>query len=423
MVEVAPFKGIMYNKDKVGKLDDVMSPPYDIISPEMQEELYRKNDYNVVRLILGKVMPGDNEKDNWYKRARKLFEEWLKEGILVESKKEGIYPYSVRYTIDGEEKEMKGFFILLKLDHDYKAIKAHERTLAKPKEDRLRLMRETKANLEPIELLYMDESDEIMRTIRSNLDGPEIDVVGYDGFRHMLWRIEDEDVITQVKNLLKDKILFIADGHHRYQTAIDYAKEVNAGENDPENYIMVVLANMFDKGLTILPTHRLIRSKMGLDEIERKAGKYFEIEKIDVEGSISDKSREIVKSIETEEEHKFALYSRKGCSVYTLKDENIMEKFAPDKSETWRTLDVTILHKLLIEDVMGIKDVEKEISYTRDAREAIGLVEEGKFDLSVIMNPTKIEEVRRVAEAGEHMPQKSTYFMPKLLSGLVMRRF
>lgn len=426
MVVVEPFRGITYNKEKVGELDKVMSPPYDIISPEMQEELYKRHEYNVVRLILGKIYPDDDENNNRYTRAKRDFENWLEKGILVESDKPAIYPYRIDYEYDGK-KTFNGFFILLKLDHEYKEVKAHERTLSKPKEDRLNLMRATKANLEPIELLYMDERNEIQEKIDKNLGEPEIDVIGYDGFRHRLWKIEDEDTIGFIQEKLKNEILYIADGHHRYQTAIDYAKEIGAKENDPENYIMVILANMFDEGLTILPTHRLIKKDIDLGELIEKCREYFDVEEIQINRDLSPEeiAKQLSDAIKTEKEHKFAMYHNKGCYVLTLKDESVMDSLAPDRSKTWRTLDVSILHKIVIERIMGIREhnLEDHVKYTRDPREAIEVVDKGKFNLSILLNPTKIEQLKDVASAGEHMPQKSTYFLPKMLSGLVMRRF
>lgn len=426
MVVVEAFKGITYNKEKIGELAKVMAPPYDIISPEMQEELYKKHKYNVVRLILGKIYPDDDENNNRYTRAKVYLEDWLKKGILIESNKPAIYPYKIEYEHDGK-KTFRGFFILLKLDHNYKQVRAHEKTLSKPKEDRLKLMRETKTNLEPIELLYMDEEDEIQKIIDENLNEPEIDVIGYDGFRHMLWKIEDESIIEFIKKRLKEEILYIADGHHRYQTSIDYSREIGAKENDPENYIMVVLANMFDEGLTILPTHRLIRMSISINDLIEKCREYFYVEKLDIDKDISKEelARKLSDVIKTEKEHRFAIYHGEGCHILTLKDENVMDPLAPDHSRRWRTLDVSILHKIVIEKIIGIREheIEDHVKYTRDPKEAIDVVDKGKFSFSIIMNPTKIEELKDVASAGEHMPQKSTYFLPKLLSGLVMRRF
>ncbi len=427
MVEVKPFKGITYNKEEIEDFDDVMSPPYDIISEEMQDALYNKNDKNFVRLILNKKKPEDNEEYNRYTRAKKLYHDWLNKKILLESDKEAIFPYKITYEVDGKEKTMNGFFVLLKLDSTYKKVKAHERTLSKPKADRLNLMRACQSNLEPIQLLYIDEKDEIRIKIDQSINSPLIDVKGYDGFKHQLWKIEDKKLIEIVKNKLKDEILFIADGHHRYQTAINFSSEMkektgNTDENAPFNYRMVILANMFDEGLSILPTHRLIKmDNINIDNLMKNLEKYFFIEKTDVDKS-KDVSEVIMNKIKTEDKHKFAIYLGDYFYILTLKDEKSMDEFAKDRSKTWRTLDVSILHKIVLEHGMGINqdNLEDHVKYTRVDSEAIKFVDNNKFDMSVLMNATKIEELKAIADAGEHMPQKSTYFLPKMLSGLVM---
>jgi len=431
MVEVSPFKGIIYNKEKISNLDDVMSPPYDIISTEMQNKLYNKHPHNFVRLILGKENPGDNENNNRYTRAKEQFDAWLNKSILYKSDKPAIFPYKIDYEIKDQKKTMSGFFVLLKLDPDYKTVKAHERTLSKPKADRLNLMRACHANLEPIQLLYMDENETIMKNIDEKIDEPIINVKGYDGFTHRLWRLEDENIILKITKKLSDKILFIADGHHRYQTAINYADEVKkkTGNNDEDasfNYRMVILANMFDEGLSILPTHRFIKMPdINVNDLIKKLGEYFVVEQKTVDsfkGDCKSLSKKIKKELETRTEHKFAMYIKNQYYILTLKDERIMDRFANEFSETWRTLDVSILHKIILEHLMDIneKNLEDHVKYTRADDEAIEFVDEGRYDLSILMNATKIEELKAVADAGEHMPQKSTYFLPKMLSGLVM---
>jgi len=427
MVEVTPFKGIMYNKEKIEDIENVMSPPYDIISSEMQNSLYNKNTYNFVRLILGKQKTSDGETDNRYTRAKKQFDKWLKESVLIESNKPAVFPYKIDYEIKNMKKTMNGFFILLKLDPSYKMVKAHERTLSKPKADRLNLMRTCHANLEPIQLLYIDEKDKIMKKINEKLDDPVVNVKGYDGFTHRLWKLEDENIISMISKELKDQILFIADGHHRYQTAINYANEIknktsNNDENASFNYRMVILANMFDEGLSILPTHRFIKMKdLKIEDLVKKLEEFFIVEEKTIDDTKS-LIKKIKEEIETETDHKFAMYVKNRYYILTLKDEKIMDSFASNRSKTWRTLDVSILHKIILEHLMGIddKNLEDHVKYTRVDEEAIGFVNEGKFDISFLMNSTRIEELKAVADAGEHMPQKSTYFLPKMLSGLVI---
>lgn len=431
MVKVAPFKGITYNPDKIDNLQDVMSPPYDIISEKMQLELYKKHPQNFVRLILGKINSDDNEDNNRYTRAKKLFDSWTKDSILKGSDKDAVYPYKIEYQVNNRKEVMNGFFILLKIDPEYKQVKAHERTLSKPKADRLNLMRACHANLEPIQLLYIDEADKIRKKIDESLNEPIINVKGYDGFNHKLWKLENDDVISMIQNELKDKILFIADGHHRYQTAINYANETKDKTRDTDdnasfNYRMVILANMFDRGLSIFPTHRLIKkSDLNIDTLLERLDKYFVVEEKPVDSlkeSTENITKKIKKGLEIKNEHKFAMYLKGKYFILTLKDESLMDDFAGDHSKTWRTLDVSILHKIILENLMGInqENLEDHVRYTRVDEEAIKFVDEGKYDLSFLMNATKIEELKAVADAGEHMPQKSTYFLPKMLSGLVM---
>jgi len=326
---------------------------------------------------------------------------------------------------------MNGFFVILKLDPEYKSVKAHEKTLAKPKADRLNLMRACYANLEPIQLMYMDQNDSIRKTMDAALDMPLIKVKGYDGFIHQLWRLDDPKTVKTIVDELKEKILFIADGHHRYQTSINYAQEKkeqtgNKDQNAPFNYIMVVLCNMFDPGLSILPTHRLIKmSKVKSDDLIRKLEKYFTIEKKLIEDKKKDyqkTGKKIMDDIATEKNHTFALYAKDVYYILTLKDEHIMDAFATDHSKTWRTLDVSILHKLILEQFLGIneKNLEDHVKYTRVDAEAIQFVDDEKYDFSFFINATKIDQLKIIADASEHMPQKSTYFLPKMLSGLVM---
>jgi uncharacterized protein (DUF1015 family) len=429
MVEVKPFRGITYNTKKFNNFDTLMAPPYDIISKMMQDQFYNNNDYNFVRLILGKKKQDDNEISNYYTRAKEFLEKWLSENILVGSKENSIYPYKINYEINNQKKIMNGFFILLKIDKNYEKIRAHEKTLSKPKEDRLNLMRNCKANLEPIQLLYVDEKDEINKIINKKINNPIFKIKAYDSFYHKLWKLEDKKIIKHIEKILKNKILFIADGHHRYQTAINFANEMSAkyqnyNDDSPFNYRMVVLVNMFDEGLSILPTHRLVKK----DEIDiniflSKLDNYFEI----IEKNISNDNiikieKKIMSDISSENKKQFALYLKNKYYILTLKKLNFMDKFGVNHSKIWRSLDVSILQKLIFEEILNInqENLENHVFYTRDLKEAIQFVNEGRYNFSFIMNPTKINELKAIAESGEHMPQKSTYFLPKMLSGLVM---
>ncbi len=434
MVKIAPFKGYIFNKEKITTLDMVMSPPYDIISEDLQQQLYNKHPNNFVRLILGKQYPDDTEENNRYTRAQQFFHQWQQENILVQSEKPALYPYKIDYCVGNKKKAMKGFFTLLKIDPTYKTVKAHEHTLSKPKADRLNLMRACQGNLEPIQLLYMDKDHELQKIFDTALNSPMISVQGYDGFSHHLWKLDTPSVISKATSFLQDKILFIADGHHRYQTAINFAEEQkkitgNVDADAPFNYRLVILVNMFDEGLDIFPTHRLIKMpSFNLGSYLKKAEEFFTVEKKSVQSSpqsFDTIGKQILEDISTSSGHKFALYSKGAYYVLTLKDETIMDRLIPDRSKTWRTLDVSILHIILLERLLGINqsNLEDHVKYTRVDAEAIEFVDTGKFDISFLMNATKIEELKEIADADEHMPQKSTYFLPKMLSGLVMYKF
>lgn len=431
MVDIAPFKGITYNKEKIKTLDDVMSPPYDIISQKMQNELYNKHLNNFVKLILGKQFDEDTEKNNRYTRSKKEYDDWLEKQILISSDEPAIYPYQITYDLLGEKKTMKGFFTLLKLDKDYKLVKAHEKTLSKPKADRLNLMRSCKSNLEPIQLLYIDEKDTIVQSIDKVKDkNPLISVKGYDDFTHEIWKVSDKETIDEIQNFLKDDILFIADGHHRYQTAINFAEEQSelthdTSDNAPFNYRLVILVNMFDDGLAILPTHRLMKlQSINRKEVVGKLEEYFNVETCPVDSSVDNKdlAETIKDQLKGDGEHKFAMFFKDSYYVLTLKDEHVMDELAAERSKIWRTLDVSILHKIIIEHILGITQdtLEDHVKYTREDEEALSLVQDDSFDFSFLMNATKIDELKAIADGGEHMPQKSTYFLPKMLSGLVM---
>jgi uncharacterized protein (DUF1015 family) len=263
-------------------------------------------------------------------------------------------------------------------------------------------------------------------------DDPVISVHGYDEFTHKLWELKDEHVIEEITALLNDKVLFIADGHHRYQTAVDFAREqqekTGATKSEaPFNYRMVILVNMFDSGLSILPTHRLIKMPgLSISDLIEKMRQYFTVEENSIRTPQKDYTsagRQIMDEIRTREgSHRFALYSAGKYFVLTLKDDMVMDELASDRSKTWRQLDVSILHKIVLEHLMGINEynLEDHVRYTRGDSEAVKRVDTGEFTLSFLMNATKIEELKAIAEAGEHMPQKSTYFLPKMLSGLVI---
>jgi uncharacterized protein (DUF1015 family) len=387
MVEIRPFRAIRYNQEKI-KIEDVISQPYDKITPEMQNQYYEKSPYNYVRVILGRS--GDR-----YREAVKNLWDWFNRGILIKEDEESIYPYNQEFVIDGKKRVRKGFVCVFKLaEYDEGVVLRHELTLSKPKEDRMRLMESIKKDSECIFVLHNSEVDlDYENEIASCKD--------YLDVTHRMWKMSDKEHIEKIKNGLLNDRLLIADGHHRYETSLRYRNEVGKedGYKKPSDYIMAAFVNINDPGLVILPTHRLLYN---LDTTNiSKMEEYFEIEKLD-------KCTEPGK-------HELVLYTG-NFYLLKLRDEALLDD--PAHSKDYNLLDVNMLHKLIIRNVFGIKNVEEHVLYERNREEGMKKVEEGKAQLLFILHPTTIEEVKRISQNGEMMPQKSTDFYPKMISGL-----
>ena len=414
MAEVVPFKGVLFNVPQISTLsgEDLLAPPYDIITPEYQEVLYEKSPYNIVRIDFGKVFPGDNENENKYARARKSLDAWLKDRILVTSQTPCFYSYELSYALHDKEQTLRGFLGLVRLEELGQGnIYPHECTHSKPKKDRLELMRVCGANISPIFSLY-HSPDKITSSILTTINKaqPYMTAKDSDGAVHRLWPIQDSNTIRSIRHELEDKPIFIADGHHRYETALEYQKEMrgNMSENDspkPYDYVLMFLANMSDEGLTILPTHRLTKN-IPPDALDRLSPD-FDIQTIrdgfDIAKSIAGK-RDV-----------FGLY-KGGDSWYKLsyKGEGI-----PDAAPALKDLDVTVLHELIFKKL----EIKDDISYEMDVNKCVQLVKEKNYNAAFFLNPTQVEDVERVALASLRMPPKSTYFYPKLLTGLVLNIF
>ena len=444
MAKIIPFKGILYNKEKIRDIKDVVAPPYDVISPAEQEELYKRHENNVVRLILGKESNSDTPDNNRYTKARDSFDSWQRDSILIKDAFPSIYVYSQEYHLgetEGFEKKRRlGLIALSKLeDFGEGKIHPHENTLAKPKEDRLKLMQHCNANFSSIFGLFSDPSKRIDSVLKDYMrHSPLYDLVDDAGMRHTLWAIRDNKVIQIITGVMSDKQVFIADGHHRYETAINYRNEMreklpNFTGEELYNYVMMYFTNTNSEGLSILPIHRLVSNLSNFDKkkIIKKAGEFFNIEKLSLnesdEKTVKQKLFSDIKE-RGEKEHIFGMYlGNDEYLLLTLKDEDVLDRLITNsRHPSWKKLDVTILHTLLIEKVLRISEKnlaeQKNITYTISGDEAIKDVKAGKYQIALFLNPTKIEEVKDVATAGEKMPQKSTFFYPKLITGLVMNK-
>ena len=425
MPSIRPFKAIIYNNKKIKNMSKVVAPPYDIIPPDMQNELYRIHENNVVRLILGKVKDNDTEADNRYTRAASDFKSWLKENILIEDSAPAIYIYAQTYTYDGKRIDRIGFISLMELDLEDKKVLPHEKTLKAPKEDRLRLMRAIKANLSPIFMLYEDAKHKINNILKSysRKTKPFIDV-NIDSVRHRVWAFTDKDAIEEIEGVMSKKNIFIADGHHRYETSKNYARElIESGAPqsliDSSKFFMAYFVELEEKSLLIMPTHRLIKDARGLskEEIIEKLSKYFTVEKLPTAKKLLARLGELRAS------HAFGMYQGKaGHYVLKLKNFNKAKTFMGKGSADWKSLDVSILHLFILQYVLGIRDEDDNIEFVKDPDEAFKGIDKGSFKIAFFLNPTKVTQVKKIAEHGEKMPRKATYFYPKPLSGLVIRK-
>ena len=413
MAHIIPFKGLLYNPEKVSG-DDVTAPPYDVITPDYKETLYRKSPYNIVRIDSGKAMAGDTDTSNKYTRARDLLEQWVREEILVRDKAPAFYGYEIDYFFSGERKQLKGILALVKIEELGKGIYPHEETHSKPKADRLNLMKSCFANISPIYSLY-NSPDKIASSILSDIhNAPFISGTDADGARHSIFKITDKSQIESIVGELYGKPVFIADGHHRYEVALEFKKEMEAKEGKrqthggPWDYVMMFLANMADEGITILPAHRLVRG-LKENDIFQKLESDFTISKLADTATVPRK-------LSREGKNVFGLYMDKGQHCYMLK---YKRDGLSDLPPALKDLDVVVLHELILRRDLGITEIE----YEMDINEAVGRVRKGDFDGVFFLNPTGIGDVERVALSNLRMPPKSTYFYPKVLTGLVINSF
>lgn len=424
MPKIIPFKGVRYNQEKIGKMSLVVAPPYDIIPPKMQDVLYKAHPKNVVRLILNKITPSDTETDNRYIRAKKFFEEWLKENILVHDARPAFYIYVQEYKHNGKAKEQAGFVGLMELDMKGDKVLAHENTLAAPKQDRLKLMKETHANLSPIFILYDDKA----RKIASEMDKfraknkPVIDVK-FEGVRNIVWRLDDASAVKKIERIMSAKKVFIADGHHRYETSRMYAREIEGSDlaqhfKDNSKYLMVYFVESDERALTVLPTHRMVKDigALTIGDIKSRLGENFTIKKFS-------SLKSMMSALEKGGSHSFGMYARKdGFYILKLKDIKEVDALVKDRPRVWRRLDVSILHLFIFKNILGISDSDDNIEFSKDSKEAAEFVDKGKCKIAFFLNPATPGEVKEIAAIGERMPRKATYFYPKPLSGLVINK-
>jgi len=423
MANLKAFRGITYNQTQV-KIGHVIAPPYDVISPTYQSELYEKDSYNVIRLILGKEA-------NWHAEAAKCFKEWQEKNVLVRETVPTIYYLIQEFKIDGVPHTRSGFIALCELVEFNKGIVLpHEKTLSKPKADRFELMKNCNASFEQIFTMYIDKRKLIDKELGDiTLHTPLCDIT-FEGIRNIIWKLQDQRKIANIIELMREKQLYIADGHHRYETGILYQEfrkesEPNYTGKEPYNYIPMYMCNIEDPGLVILPTHRAI---FGLEnfsyaEFKNKIQENFSWVEFKDRNSA-------IKALKSHDMHSYIIkfQEKEEFVLIKLNDDSIIDKLIPEHlSKRVKNLDVTLLHSYILEKILGIsKEAQAQklnLDYEKDVNSVLELLKDKKYQLAFIINASKISDIVNISDEGNVMPQKSTYFYPKLYSGFIFNSF
>lgn len=466
MATIIPIKGLRYNPAKAAKLDEVVTPPYDVIDAAAQEQFYQRHPYNIIRLEYGRVLPEDDETNNRYTRASCDLNDWLQEEVLVSEKAPALYYYEQEFSLAGERVVRSCCICGVRLEpYEKGVVLPHEETMTKHKADRLELMRACMANFSPVFSLYTDQEKIVDRVLKQAAEGrePDVNFSSPNGETHRMWVIQDPAAINRVQEAMAGKRIFIADGHHRYETALNYKKErelsgqcstdrqvsmASSCATTPEgdtycsssaepayNYVMMTLVNLYDPGLVILPTHRLIKNVSGFDKntFIEQLKENFSIEEYPLTADRRNLQEFLRVMGERGKPHSndtkknvFGLYTgeNKLYLLSLINERDLAEIMPQDKPPCWQGLDVTVLHTLVIEKYLGIcgklRATAEHITYTQEEEGALAAVDRGEYQLAFFLNPTLVEEVTEVASRGEKMPQKSTFFYPKFITGLVI---
>ena len=436
MAIIKPFRGLRFNAAKISDLAQVVSQPYDRVRYGLQEKYYDLHPYNIVRLIKGQELPTDAPDHpagpNVYTRARAYYDLWRSKDVLIREEKPALYVYHQTFAIDGQRMTRKGFICAFELSpFDAGVVLPHERTHAGPKVDRLRLLRATELNLGQIFMLYPDPQNSVSARLDQAIAGqtPALDVVEMfeKDVRQQVWVITDPQTIRAVQDeLAARRNLIIADGHHRYETALNHQAEMRRQHPDAPagaafNYRMVTMVGMQDPGLVILPTHRELFDypHVSGDQVIERARQHFDVTPAaDLRACLS-----MIK--QNRKQHAFGLYAKNGYHMLTLKNPAMLEQLiAGEHRPAWKSLDVSILHKIVLEQIVGLdaQEIERQnhIRYHRDPSLPVENVDAGRGNMVFFLNPTQMSQVQACAEQGEKMPQKSTDFYPKVITGLTM---
>ena len=428
MAQIRPFAGIRFSSAAGADNSDFIAPPYDVLDAAGKAKLLAKSPFNIVAIDLPHVPPKQLGPPAAYEAAAATMQKWLDSGVLVKGGRRATYAYEQTFDIDGHPHHRRGIIVLVKLTPFGVDVTPHEQTHAGPIEDRLQLMHATGAQLSPVFGLFMDRGDAILSKVFASVSKPAC-IATLDGVSNKLWEIIDASLEDELQIAMRDKKIYIADGHHRYTTALHYQRQMeekNGGPLPPAdaaNWCMFVLINGEDSGLRVLATHRLVGGVKDwtLDAFCANAAEAFEVTKIGFTGepeAIAAQLSELGKG-------SIGVYSQKKLCTLRLRDGLRMKSLEPDKSESWRSLDVAVYQRAIYDDIIArrfqsVASAGPTTGYTADARDAITRVDKGEFQAAFLLNPTPIRALAELGEVGEVMPQKSTFFFPKLATGLVI---
>jgi uncharacterized protein (DUF1015 family) len=433
MAEIRPLRAVYYNEKKISDLSAVICPPYDIITPQLEDELYHRSPYNFIRIENNRQLPQDSENDNRYTRSAELLQQWLEQEILIKADKQAIYIHDHYFKNRGKKYFRRGLVVQVRLEEWHKNIvRPHEGTLAGAKKDRIRLLGALKTNTSPIMAIYEDNTQEIAAMLESKRHKEMIfKLDGEDGQKHKVWQITKTEVLNKICDSFKDKPLYIADGHHRYESALNYRHEQTAirqkttGE-EAFNFVMMTLIGFNDPGLLILPPHRLLRGLTiaKIANLKNNLKSFFKTKEVSLyKPTVWQKIDDWLKKGEKIKLVIFGLTDNR-FTLLTLVDATATEKMIPYfHSSIYKSMDVSVVDHIVLEDLLGLSSQDEvKITYNYDRQEAVEGVLSKEYQLAFIISPVKWETIKTIADVGDRMPRKSTYFHPKLPSGIIINR-
>ncbi len=432
MADIRPFRGVRYDQAIIDDLAQVICPPYDIIPPQVQSELYARSDYNFIRLEFARELPQDTASKNKYTRSASTLEQWLGQGILAVDERPAVYLHDHHFRYQGKEYRRRGIIALVRLEEwESRVIRPHEGTLANPKSDRLALLRALESNTSSILALYEDRERRMASVlVRKEKDEPVIQFSADNGEKHVLWAIGEAEILAQIRQNLALKPLYIADGHHRYESALAYRRErrrkLGGPSGDGFDFVMMMLVDFADPGLVILPPHRLIRGLPApkMDGLLNEVNSLFQVEELPV--SAPEAWSRAEHFLSEAGQGSIVLCRDRGKNLLLKPhDSKSLEKFMPvSRSEHYEKLTVSILDHVILEKLLGLQreQEDKALAYSYDHLDAARKVLSGEYQMAFLISPVKTEAIKTIADVGDRMPRKSTYFYPKLPSGLVFYR-